>query len=1654
MSKTPRVSQSRSSGTGLLGGLTHSLEAKVAPFLARRMPERYGEIYRETLSASLEQLPVLAGLPPASMARHYLPLRLSPLQDPTANLLPWDALSQSSRVLILGPVGSGKSAMLRHLAWRFAGQIGQSDIEFLTFKLFGKSVPELKPILVDLRQLGESRGTLIEAMVASMAEHGFPGAEGYVQARLANGECIVLLDGLDAWGGDRAASAPNIAELASRYPGNIWVVAARPRPDLPPLERFVAFWLEGLDEADMERCVGQSVSDPAKAEGLLAACERSASMAQLARNPLMTAAVCRLVARQSDDAPRLPPLYDACLDTLLGEWAAGKGHSPRYQAADQLRVLQQIAYEIQERGEPGLESEEVLAIVRDALAEGKRGYAEDLFEELTLRSGLLSPTLSEGERRPTSRYDLFLPALRSYLAAQWVVSTDATASLLPHTADPWWQDTIVLASGLLDDPTPLMREIASRCPREPHKWLLLAGCIAECEAPDAGIVGQVEDRLYALFEREEDGLWQRAAAAIAGMARRRARRFFCDLCRNGRDPAERRRAALVLGRLGQDWAIPALGSAISDPDPSVRQQAAWALGHIPSSQAVGVLPRALRSAHAGVRQAAATALAKQGQSPELTESVVSQLIAALDPDRETQPDVAHLAEQALVQVGKAATPQLLAALDSKKTSPAQRSLVARTLGRLGDQRALPSLIDAILQGQAARSGDVSGLEGYIEAVACVGAEAVPALIAALEGKDLTTSVGLVSALGRIGEPAVGPLIEAIAGNSPEVRNAAVRALEQVGAPAIEPLTKALLVDTRYEVRRRALEILGRIGEEHVVAALIRALDDADIGVRINAARHLGNLKITAPASREAAVPKLVSILAETRAAEPQAPAERRRAEGAGPADIGPELTLRRTAITTLGAIGDPLAIPALLGALAEFDLNTAAANALAQFGEAVVVPIVVALHAPRTRPEIRRAAWDVLETVGARARPEEESSFGLASVYAALRKARGAFPERPGAVSPSNGLTDEEIVALTGYITWWEYGNEIHNSLSTARDLAQAKDLKEIGGCRAYFDWMTDPGYQGAWLRDHVREALWGFRDVVDSINVFQSLTRRDRQRNSLVSAIDRLEQVRQLIGPEGPGGFLPFEQQVLGHVVSQWHEIVLDAVKMLRGRASLLIDLLTPVVPMRKSSVVGTAVFQIFNEGDSAARNFWVSLRPGSVRGDGVEVVNGERVNLNPLGIGEQRRVEIGIAPRRAERASLMFEATYDDDERQGVKHQYGFDIRFIEAPDTYVPIERSPYIVGMPVKTKEMFFGRQDIFEWVRENVSGKYQEQALLLYGERRMGKTSVLYQLLNNPPTPQHICLLFDLQLYGYVDTVNELLFELASAICMRLFEEGIACEDPEWADYAERPQRAFTEFCARLDRVLGERRLLIMLDEFGVLIAKVRDHILESSVFDYIRGIIQRSERFTFLFTGAYEVRRMQQDFNSILFNMPKVRKISYLTEGEVNDLILKPVEGMLTYHPLVVPTIRQVTAGHPYFTQYICDELVIMARKQQTNYIELPDLEFVIHNVLQDAAGNIENSIYNYLDKNEKLVLAVLANVTDDVRVYVPLADIMRLLEAEHIEVSRDEVIKALQALIERDLVREMSIGQQLRYSFRMGLTRMWLRENDILLRWIQEQEA
>ena len=70
------------------------------------------------------------------------------------------------------------------------------------------------------------------------------------------------------------------------------------------------------------------------------------------------------------------------------------------------------------------------------------------------------------------------------------------------------------------------------------------------------------------------------------------------------------------------------------------------------------------------------------------------------------------------------------------------------------------------------------------------------------------------------------------------------------------------------------------------------------------------------------------------------------------------------------------------------------------------------------------------------------------------------------------------------------------------------------------------------------------------------------------------------------------------------------------------------------------------------------------------------------------------------------------------------------------------NPYIAGTALGGERGFFGREDVLREV-ERTLRRPADNAIVLYGQRRIGKTSILLQLQRRLPAPPFVPIYFDL-----------------------------------------------------------------------------------------------------------------------------------------------------------------------------------------------------------------------------------------------------------------------------------------------------------------------
>jgi Cdc6-like AAA superfamily ATPase len=164
--------------------------------------------YRSNLAHQLESLTSDS----TPIQQIYVPVHGRLTNEPDAEVSIADVLDRYSRILILGPPGSGKTTTLLHATLRFASS-KRNQIEYV-------------PIFLRLSSLKEGR-SLVELSVETLATYGISKPASLFNRLASRGRIAFLLDGLDELGQNQRSRGEEIRGLLDRYPKCLYVISSR-----------------------------------------------------------------------------------------------------------------------------------------------------------------------------------------------------------------------------------------------------------------------------------------------------------------------------------------------------------------------------------------------------------------------------------------------------------------------------------------------------------------------------------------------------------------------------------------------------------------------------------------------------------------------------------------------------------------------------------------------------------------------------------------------------------------------------------------------------------------------------------------------------------------------------------------------------------------------------------------------------------------------------------------------------------------------------------------------------------------------------------------------------------------------------------------------------------------------------------------------------------------------------------------------------------------------------------------------------------------------------------------------------------------------------------------------------------------------------------
>ena len=579
-------------------------------------------------------------------------------------------------------------------------------------------------------------------------------------------------------------------------------------------------------------------------------------------------------------------------------------------------------------------------------------------------------------------------------------------------------------------------------------------------------------------------------------------------------------------------------------------------------------------------------------------------------------------------------------------------------------------------------------------------------------------------------------------------------------------------------------------------------------------------------------------------------------------------------------------------------------------------------------------------------------------------------------------------------------------------------------------------------------QALAALVPTVEALTAYERVDTNADELAYLASGLERIGQVRQLARRELVGT----DRLIVEQIVETWRTLMTGVIGELQTQAQIVCKLITQRSWQADEESAIELALSLRNQGRGAALDVAVNIDPGET----YEVLS-ERVHLEQLTPGSEEIVLVCIRPHLAEagmQLRVRFTIEYTDPRGPGQLEQFADLVSLLARPERFQVIP-NPYVVGPPLPAgSPLFFGRQAFLASIEESMTAP-QRNNLVLVGQRRMGKTSLLKQLTVRL-ADKYLIAFLDGQSLVADPGLSNFFLRLATEIAFAVEDAGFQIDLPTLADFVDSPSAAFEyRFLAQVHQIIDQRPLLILLDEFEELEMAVKSRHLDERIFNFLRHLVQHDQQVNIIFCGTHRLEALSADYWGVLFNISLQRHVGYLERSQAMRLIQEPVAQFgMRYDDLALDKLWRVTAGHPYFLQLLCHYLVDRHNTNQRSYITIADVNAVISDVVTNGQAHF---IYLWAESSpaERQVLIAMSRLAP-LTGPVTALQVSDYLSSQGVTLARQAINQALHQLVLRDILQvdewELAAGE--RYRWQLGVLSLWVARNQPLSRLVDSGQV
>jgi len=307
-----------------------------------------------------------------------------------------------------------------------------------------------------------------------------------------------------------------------------------------------------------------------------------------------------------------------------------------------------------------------------------------------------------------------------------------------------------------------------------------------------------------------------------------------------------------------------------------------------------------------------------------------------------------------------------------------------------------------------------------------------------------------------------------------------------------------------------------------------------------------------------------------------------------------------------------------------------------------------------------------------------------------------------------------------------------------------------------------------------------------------------------------------------------------------------------------------------------------------------------------------------------------------------------------------------------------------GGPVTDRSMFYGRNEFIDRITEAIISTDSKQ-VVIYGQKRSGKSSVLYHLKKSlEDTQKTFCISFSIgEIFENISSAtffHKILFTIEEELENLSFDgikvPSFKCplytelkDAPNSADVFRKYIRNFKKTCQNTPN-WQDKKLVVMIDEFTYLYTAIKEGKVSDAIMKQWKAITQNEDAtFSSVLVGQDVFPLFKSEFPNE-FGVTQDERLTYLSKKDALKLIEEPVwntkSNKSRYLEDAAEKIIEYTSCNPYYIQIFCARLIKEMNDKKFIEATRSDIKPIADSFLFGGQALTNDKFDNLLNAGEK----------------------------------------------------------------------------------------